>query len=48
MPLRAAIGIVIMGVLLSLIRCAANAAVVMLKNGDRVTGHVVKIENKTT
>ena len=43
---RAAIRIVIVAVLLALMPCAADAAVVVLKNGDRITGLVVKMQDK--
>jgi hypothetical protein len=47
LPLRAAIGPVAMAVLLALMPCAANAGVVVLKNGDRITGRILKMQNKT-
>jgi len=38
--------ILAMTVLLLLTPCATQAAVVLLKNGDRITGQIVKMENK--
>ena len=43
--LRTAIGVVVMAVLLALTSWAANAAVVVLKNGDQVTGQIVKMQD---
>ena len=45
--LRTAIGVVVMAVLLALTSGAANAAVVVLKNGDQVTGQIVKMQDNT-
>jgi putative salt-induced outer membrane protein len=38
--------IIVMAVLVPLIPCAVNAAVVVLKNGDRITGRIVKMEDR--
>jgi putative salt-induced outer membrane protein YdiY len=46
MPFRAAIGIVVTLLLMALIPCAADAYRVVLKNGDRITGLVVKMQDK--
>ena len=46
MYVRATIRFVVMAVLLALISSAANAAVVVLKNGDRITGRIVKMEDR--
>lgn len=46
MPLRAGIGIVVTLLLLVLMPCAADAYRVVLKNGDRITGLVVKMQDK--
>jgi len=43
---RTTLRIVVMAVLLALIPCAANADVVVLKNGDRITGLIVKMQDK--
>lgn len=42
----AIMGVVVMFLLFSLPPCAANAAVVVLKNGDKVTGRIVKMEDR--
>ena len=46
MSLRTSIRIVIVAVLLALMPCAVNAGVVVLKNGDRITGLIVKMQDK--
>ena len=46
MHVRATIRIVVMAVLLALISSAVNAAVVVLKNGNRITGLIVKMEDR--
>jgi putative salt-induced outer membrane protein YdiY len=43
---RTTLRIVVMAMLLALIPCAADAAVVVLKNGDRITGLIVKMQDK--
>lgn len=39
--------IIVMAVLLLLLPCAADAAVVELKNGDRISGRIVKMQDRT-
>jgi putative salt-induced outer membrane protein YdiY len=46
MPVRAALGSIFMAALLALTVCAAEAAVVVLKNGDKITGLIVKMQDK--
>ena len=46
MSLCTTIRIVFVAVLLALMPCAVNAAVVVLKNGDRITGLAVKMQDK--
>ena len=45
-PLRMTICTVIMAVILALMPCVANAGVVVLKNGDRISGLIVKMQDK--
>lgn len=46
MSLRTTLCIVFLAVLLTLIPCAADAHLVELKNGDRITGLIVKMQDK--
>jgi putative salt-induced outer membrane protein YdiY len=46
MGILTTIRIVFVGIILALIPYAADAAVVVLKNGDRITGMVVKMQDK--